>query len=61
MQPTSVPTDEHIAVGTRQKWGERRVGKSIVAAPVYLRDSAGNRVAQNHHKFLKFRRRAESF
>jgi hypothetical protein len=33
MQPTSVPTHEYIAAGTRQKWGERRFGESIVAAP----------------------------
>jgi hypothetical protein len=33
MQPTSVLSDEHIAAGTRRKWGERRGGESIVAAP----------------------------
>jgi hypothetical protein len=36
MQPTSVPTDEHIAAGTRRKWGERRDGESIVSAPPRL-------------------------
>jgi hypothetical protein len=31
MQPTSASSDEHIAGGTRRKWGERRGGYSIVA------------------------------
>jgi hypothetical protein len=31
MQPTSASSDEHIAGGTRRKWGEPHGGKSIVA------------------------------
>jgi hypothetical protein len=31
MQPTSASSDEHIAGGTRRKWGERDGGKSFVA------------------------------
>jgi hypothetical protein len=31
MQPTSASSGEHIAGGTRRKWGERHGGESIVA------------------------------
>jgi hypothetical protein len=32
LQPTSASSDEHIAGGTRRKWGEHHGGESIVAA-----------------------------
>jgi hypothetical protein len=62
-QPISAPSYEHIAGGTRRKWGETHHGESMVAlATQWIGKGAPSKaVAQNHHSHCKTGIEAEFF